>query len=89
MREPVQAIFEVAPDWAYAHAAGVHTSAEVTLNGERIGVALRLPYRLRITEQARVGDNDLTVEVNNTLATTSASGSPRPPTLPGSSRAAA
>lgn len=46
----------------------VHTTAEVTLNGERIGVALRAPYRLRITEQARVGDNDLTVEVYNTLA---------------------
>ena len=46
----------------------VHTTAEVTLNGERIGVALRPPYRLRITEQARVGDNDLTVEVYNTLA---------------------
>ena len=46
----------------------VHTTAEVTLNGNRIGVALRAPYRLRITEQARIGDNDLTVEVYNTLA---------------------
>lgn len=31
----------------------VHTTAEVTLNGTRIGVALRPPYRLRITEQAQ------------------------------------
>jgi hypothetical protein len=46
----------------------VHTTAEVTLNGNRTGVALRPPYRLRITEQAQVGDNDLTVEVYNTLA---------------------
>ena len=46
----------------------VHTTAEVTLNGERIGVALRAPYRLRITEHARIGENDLAVEVYNTLA---------------------
>ena len=46
----------------------VHTTAEVALNGKRIGVALRAPYRLRITEQARVGKNELTVEVYNTLA---------------------
>jgi hypothetical protein len=46
----------------------VHTTAEVTLNGNRIGVALRAPYLLRITEQARIGDNELRVEVYNTLA---------------------
>ena len=46
----------------------VHTTAEITLNSERIGVALRAPYRLPVTEQARVGDNDLTIEVYNTLA---------------------
>ena len=46
----------------------VHTTAEVTLNGNRIGVSLRAPYLLRITEQARIGDNELRVEVYNTLA---------------------
>lgn len=46
----------------------IHTTAEVVLNSQRIGTVLRAPYRLRITEQARVGENKLTVEVYNTLA---------------------
>ena len=68
----------------------VHTTAEITLNSTNgSGSTLRSPYRLRITEQARVGDNDLTVEVYNTLANHFSVGFPRSSMLPRSSRAAA
>ena len=54
----------------------LHTTAEVELNGESLGVLLRPPYRLSIDAQARVGENKLVVEVFNTLANHFSAGFP-------------
>jgi len=46
----------------------VNTTAEVTVNGQSVGVKLARPYRFDITDQVREGDNELEVIVYNTLA---------------------
>ncbi len=46
----------------------VNTTAEVTVNGQNVGVRLARPYRFDITGQAREGENELEVTVYNTLA---------------------
>ncbi len=46
----------------------VNTTAEVSVNGQNVGVRLARPYRFDITGQVRKGDNELEVTVYNTLA---------------------
>ena len=46
----------------------VNTTAEVAVNGQSAGVGMARPYRFDITNHVRVGENELTVTVYNTLA---------------------
>jgi hypothetical protein len=46
----------------------VRTSAEVTVNGQPIGVRLAPPFVFDVTEAVHPGDNKIEVEVLNTLA---------------------
>jgi len=46
----------------------VHTTAEVAVNGQVVGVRLARPYRFDVTDQVREGENKLEVTVYNTLA---------------------
>lgn len=46
----------------------VRTSAELTVNGRKLGVRLARPFVFDITEAVRPGDNEIQVEVLNTLA---------------------
>jgi hypothetical protein len=47
---------------------GVHTTAEVVVNGESAGVCFARPNRLDVTELVRAGPNRIEVTVYNTLA---------------------
>jgi hypothetical protein len=43
----------------------VHEVAEVTLNGQYLGILWRAPYRVDITDAVRRGPNDLRIQVTN------------------------
>ena len=45
----------------------VGETAEVTLNGQRVGVKIVPPYTFDISEFVRDGRNELTIDVTNTL----------------------
>jgi hypothetical protein len=46
----------------------VRTSAEVTVNGRLLGVRLAPPFVFDVTEAVQSGDNEIEIEVLNTLA---------------------
>ena len=43
----------------------VHEVAEVTLNGQNLGIVWRAPYQIDVTDAARPGRNDLRIKVTN------------------------
>jgi len=51
-------------------------TAEVRVNGAVVGVGLARPFEFDITEHVRAGDNELEVEVYNTLANHYSQGTP-------------
>ncbi len=61
----------------------VRGTAEVTVNGRRVGLRIASPYRFDLTDALRDGDNDLQVKVLGTLGPHYRIANPTPYVFPG------
>ena len=63
----------------YLETDRVNDYARVTLNGKELGARSWQPYRWDVTSALKAGANELTIEVNTTLARQSPFTAPPPP----------